>query len=68
MPITSAQKRATDNYRSKFKQVRVLLPPDVAAAIESCEPSKNAYILRLIRADLTARGLLIEDIGQDKRE
>lgn len=38
-----------------------MLPPDITAAIESCEPSKNAYILRLIRADLTARGILAPD-------
>lgn len=58
MPIRECQKRATANYKSKYKAIQVLVPPDIAAAIESCEPSKNAYILRLIRADLTARGIL----------
>lgn len=51
-------RRAIEKYRAGKYSVSVLLPSEYKSIIQQNETSANSYISRLVREDLTRRGLL----------
>lgn len=51
-------RKAIERYNAKFDRVAVNLPKGTAALIREHETSVNGYIVRLVREDLTRRGLI----------